>query len=164
MPSLTTLKKLEIDGIFFAGDWTNALVTIRQINSIYAGEDRPFILLSDGCAKEELLWYGKQDVENVYLTHQLTVEEFNEESYGIYGIKAGNEIVDIINRSHDFYRPGLIKRWLNIKRVNDAREAIGKAMEMKYKGVYRAKAKFHIWQIINDTTNHNYTFTEAKQD
>jgi hypothetical protein len=67
-PSIDTLKKFDIHDIYFAGDWQNALVLIRELNAIQqksgTGITLNSIILSDSSATQNLLDHSKFDLAN----------------------------------------------------------------------------------------------------
>jgi branched-chain amino acid transport system substrate-binding protein len=173
-----SVDKLGIDWVFFAGEWTNALVLIRQLNAL-PGNNKPKVLLSDGSADKLLLKYGQSDVENVYLLHPLSADEFTKSEYRVVGEEASmmtKEIVSDVQEQFDSlateaapvsYR---FRKWLGLHRVTDARRAVARYMSVAAnKGtslktdppitmmraqdtgaVIRKDAKFHIWQVQNN--------------
>lgn len=66
IPSVETLRAFRPDCVFFAGDWSNALILIRQVRTINLGAQ---IILSDGAADNILLNQGGWDVNGIYLLH-----------------------------------------------------------------------------------------------
>lgn len=153
--SAETLKAFEIDCIFFAGHWRNALILIHQINTIYKNITKPKIILSDGCVDNRLIKQGKDAVEGVFLTHQKKQEYFRKEGgWGIYGIDAAKVVKEIIRDTNATFKKGRLKKWFGIHRVNDARNAIKNAMYKKFGGKYRRDDIFHIWKITRDDQGH----------
>lgn len=163
MPSNSTFSQLNINSIFFAGDWTNALIAVEQIDLMIKTTEKPLIILSDGCVDKRLIEHGNKVLKDIYLTHPLSVKEFNEDGFGIYGKKAANEINDIIETAASYIKINPIKKWLGLNRINDARIAVKKAMRAKYEGEYRVKTDYHIWQIQKDESNKigGYKFVEG---
>lgn len=174
-----SVDKLGIDWVFFAGDWANALVLIRQLNA-FPGTNKPKVLLSDGSADKLLLQYGRDDVENVYLLHPLSADVFTQSGYRVVGQEASimsKEIVSDVQQQFDSlatdtaplsYR---LRKWLGLHRVSDARRAIARYMSAAANNgtpltstdppirmtkaqdsgaVIRQNAKFHIWQVQNN--------------
>lgn len=160
IPTLETFEELEIDGVYFAGDWKNALVIMNQINSILKNQRKPFILLSDGCVDEELLKQGDNAIENVYLTYPLTPQQFYTENLGVYGKNAAKEINEIITEANNHYKESLISNWLGINRVKYAREAIQNAMKEMYDNEHRIASSFIVWQVVNDSIENKYLYKQ----
>jgi branched-chain amino acid transport system substrate-binding protein len=151
IPPVGTIEKLKIDCIFFAGQWQNALILIHQINAIYEGKTRPKIILTDSCVDPKLLEQGKDAVDSVYLTHQLSYEDYeNGGGWGLYGKEAANIVEQIMSGANRKFEKNRIKKWLNIHRVGDARIAIKRAMFEMFEAnehKYRKDSDFHVWQI-----------------
>ena len=141
IPASDVYKTLNIDCVFFAGSWTNALILIRQIRTFWSEKQMPTIILSDWSVDEELITQGGKDVEGVYLTHQLDANRYDKHKYGLYGKDAAEIIRQIIlNDKKDFSKIvgrerkiqyGL-KRLLNIHRVTDARLFINEILESAF--------------------------------
>jgi len=135
-PSSAILEELKIDCVFFAGGWPQALILIRQIN-ILTSENKPMIILSDGCANNCLLDQGKNDVNGVYLTHPLSAEQFSGK-YTIYGECACKIAKELINEANNNFtkviksqrRVSYFFKWLlNMHRISDARYVLNEVME-----------------------------------
>jgi len=172
------VDKLGIDWIFFAGEWRNALVLIRQLNAM-PGIKKPHVLLSDSSANKLLLSYGGSDVEGVHLLHPRSADEFNKDEYAAVGREAYNltsELLDNVHQQFDDlakesspwgYRT---REWLGLHRVSDARRALARFMEKAVNNqnafnlssgstitmgkdenhqVIRKDAQFHIWRVQN---------------
>jgi len=171
IPPVDALRSLNIDWLFFAGDWHSALIVIRQLKSIVPHQ-KLGILLTDGCADPDLMNYGGGDLEGVYLTHPLTYKTFSSEGYRIYGanaLKLVQRLVEEADRRYgEFSRnagPGFaLRRFLGINRIGDARRALiqqikdaraarekfylsnGESWQFEWTGE-RMDATFHVWQI-----------------
>jgi hypothetical protein len=84
------VKSLKIDWVFFAGDWSNCLILIRQVNEMWKDKpsNKPNIMLSNSCANKELLQdalEGGDDMKQVYLTHPMRATDSNTaEGGGLY--------------------------------------------------------------------------------
>lgn len=133
-----SVDKLGIDWVFFAGEWRNALVLVRQLHAMQ-GTKNARVLLSDASADKLLLQYGKEDVEGVYLLHPLTAEVFNRDEYAAVGNEASSLTRQLIEAVHERfdelagegapvgYR---VRKWLGLRRVSDARRAVARYMAM----------------------------------
>lgn len=178
-------EELNINCVFFAGKWSNALILIRQIKALSSGKKMPIIILSDWAAEQNLIKQGKDDVEKVYLTHPLGAGQ----GYALYGEYAFKIIKILIDEANNKFKEKMrekgrvsywLKRLLDMHRVKDTRYVLNSTMK-KFKGdeypycyepyefkindkeyyVFqkdgtRENAKFHVWQIKNGQ------FTEAE--
>jgi len=170
------VDKLGIDWVFFAGDWRNALVLIRQLQAMQ-GTKTAKVLLSDASADKLLLKYGGADVEGVYLLHPLSADAFNLKGYAGVGMEAYEVADTLISSAHqDFdklateaapigYR---LRKWLGLRRVSDERRALARFMETAVnnelpltgsqikmrrddsRSVIRKDASFHVWRIAHN--------------
>jgi hypothetical protein len=125
-----------IDLVFFAGKWEHALILIRELRAIY-GSRMPQIVLSDASADERLIQFGGTNVEGIYLTYPLTVEQYeSQHAYGDYTFSIIDSLLKSANTGEfdemAVQRAGLrsgVRRRLNhllgLKRVRDARLLIG---------------------------------------
>lgn len=171
MPSVETLRQLKIDGVFFAGNWSNALVLTQHIKAGWS--QPPLILLSDAAVEEELLQYGHTAVNGVYVSNAMHADQYQKDGYQAYGQDAALIVNDVIAdanmRFTDIMKErGWLRYWvkwiLKIRRVSDARRAVKAVMERaaiwdlhSFKGVLgeyefgndgtRANAAFHIWRV-----------------
>ena len=169
------VDKLGIDWVFFAGNWQNALVLVRQLRAM-PGTEKAKVLLSDASVDNLLLKYGGPDVEGVYLLHPLTADLFNKKGYIGVGEEAYSLAAALINNVHEQfdqlatdeaplgYR---VRRWLGLHRVSDARRAVAHYMatavhnknefllpsgtitmvQDEHRAVIRKEASFHVWRI-----------------
>jgi branched-chain amino acid transport system substrate-binding protein len=169
------VDKLGIDWVFFAGNWQNALVLVRQLHAM-PGTEKAKVLLSDASVDNLLLKYGGPDVEGVYLLHPLSADLFNKKGYIGVGEEAYSLATTLINNVHDQfdqlatdeaplgYR---VRKWLGLHRVSDARRAVAHYMAIavhnknefllpngtitmvqdEHRAVIRKEASFHVWRI-----------------
>lgn len=93
-----TLGALRPDFVFFAGDWPNALILVRQLKRLQEHQcvlypkhcfAPPAILLSDSSANPRLTRDSGSDTEGVYLCHPRRAKEINKIGYRYYGQDAG---------------------------------------------------------------------------
>lgn len=146
-PSVETIRALDINCIFFAGGWRNALILVNQINAIYKNKPKPEIILSDWCVENKLIEQGQDGIEGIFLTFPLKEKDFRERGYGLYGEEAADIVEKIIYEADANLNKGRLKEWLGIHRVGDAREAIKKAMYAQFSGKNRKDGAFQVWQI-----------------
>jgi branched-chain amino acid transport system substrate-binding protein len=178
-PSSEICNALKIDCVFFAGQWTNALILVRQIRALWLGKPMPKIILSDWAVSRNLTSQGGDDMEGVYLTHQLNADQYIKYGYSLYGGDAASIVRELVYDANDLFPTKvkergfvlyLLKYLLNVKRVKDARFVLNSVMhsavvsplrkfkikETKEEYVFRGdavreNAKFHIWQVRNQT-------------
>jgi branched-chain amino acid transport system substrate-binding protein len=133
------VDKLGIDWVFFAGDWRNGLVLIRQLQAM-PGTKNARVLLSDASVDKLLLKYGGADVEGVYLLHPLSADMFNNGEYAVVGKWAYGMASALIDEAHeqfdDLAARGApwgyrLRKVLGLRRVSDARRAISGVMTTK---------------------------------
>jgi branched-chain amino acid transport system substrate-binding protein len=183
------VDKLGIDWVFFAGNWQNALVLIRQLRAM-PGTARAKVLLSDGCVDKSLLDYGGPDVEEVYLLHPIPADVFNDEEYRGVGEEAQKLAINMITSVHPNFDKWAtaeaplgypLRKLLGLHRVSDARRALSHYMTIAVHGTYdlkfaknggnimaqddhraviRKDASFQIWRIEQKT----FTPYPPKQD
>jgi Periplasmic binding protein len=173
------VDKLGIDWVFFAGNWQNALVLVRQLRAM-PGTANAKVLLSDGCVDNLLLKYGGADVENVYLLHPLTADLFNKKGYVSVGEEAYSLVTSLINNVHGNFTQLAtdeaplgyrVRELLGLHRVSDARRAVARYMAIavhdknefkistgrikmvqdEHRAVIRNDASFQIWRIDHNT-------------
>jgi Periplasmic binding protein len=135
-PTHKALRVAGIDLVFFAGRWQHALILIRELRAIYGGR-MPQIVLSDASADERLIQFGGRDVEGIYLTYPLTVEQSeSRHAYGDYTFSIVDSLLKTANTGEfdemAVQRAGLtsgviyrLDHLLGLKRVRDARWLIG---------------------------------------
>ncbi len=162
IPSSDVYKTLNIDCVFFAGYWTNALILIRQIRTFWPEKQIPTIILSDWSVDEELIKQGGKDVEGIYLTHPLDAIQYNKHKYGLYGKDAAEIIRQIISDNRNDFSQIVskrkkiqygLKRLLNIHRVTDARLYINE----KLKTAFEIDREF-----ISNFTKERYVFKRVE--
>jgi branched-chain amino acid transport system substrate-binding protein len=143
VPPLDALKALKIDGVFFAGEWSDALILIRQINtfkSAGAFPRGPAVILSDAAVDKSLLDNGGSDVNGVFLTHQLTAAEYQDASkgYAKYGHDAYNLAARMIQQADKEFAKrrqshGWLSYWfkfaLKMHRASDARAVLDEVIQ-----------------------------------
>jgi hypothetical protein len=165
--SPSAVKQLKTDWIFFAGGWRAALLFIRQLHA--AGFTGMHILLSDGCATQDLLdATSVGELDGIYVAHPLFAKTFSENHYGAYADDSVALVQKLIadadaGLSDGSASDGLgprIRRLAGIHRVQDARNAMIQAIQSvsgeKINLPHGAalfgrngarRAKFHIWRI-----------------
>lgn len=172
LPPLDSIRALNVDGVYFAGGWSNALVLIRQIEAFFANGPKPIVILSDGTADNALLKTGRTEVEGVFLTHPLKATDHKSGGYALYGKDAFRLLTRVITRANRHFDDvrraqspfSYWTKWaLNMHHVTDARAVLGddirKAVTVPRSlnmadCVYLRKtdgsennAAFHVWQI-----------------
>lgn len=130
------VDKLGIDWVFFAGDWRNALVLIRQLQAMPGGR-KPKVLLTDASVDPLLLQYGGADVDGIYLLHPMPADVFEKEAYGAVG-KEASGLANVLLQKVDGQFTSLatdaapvgyrLRKWLGLRRVSDARRALAHFM------------------------------------
>ncbi|MFC2129031.1 ABC transporter substrate-binding protein, partial [Bacteroidota bacterium] len=136
IPSIEILEKLDINCVYFAGDWLPGLILVNQINAIYNKRDRPKIILSDGCANIKLINHIiKEEYDNVFLTHPLSMQDFKNPAVGnkYFGEKAAIYVRKMIESAKG--NDEVIKwweKWMGINRVSNVRKAVKEAMFKKF--------------------------------
>jgi ABC-type branched-subunit amino acid transport system substrate-binding protein len=178
IPPAYAVSALGINWVFFAGEWQDALVLIRQLRAM-PQTHKVNILLSDWCVDGKLIEDGGSDVENVYLTHALSPTVYNQEHYAVYGKDAfqlvkqllvdGDQQFDQLARKGGNKTAYLLRRVLGLRRVGDARRTLAYLMEASVlqrrafsltggtgeaQAVFngdgtRIDAAFQVWQIRN---------------
>ncbi|MFX0138908.1 MAG: ABC transporter substrate-binding protein [Candidatus Hodarchaeota archaeon] len=137
IPSALTLQTLGINCVFFAGEWSNALILIRQVKAIFPDKTL-MIILSDGSVNDQLIKHGQEDVEGVYLTFPMNAEKYLDYGYCLYGKDAAIIISDVIQSANKSFTEKMkeknkpvyfLKNLLNIHRVTDARWVINSIMQ-----------------------------------
>ena len=161
----------DIDCFFFIGRYYNALTLIRQTKQFNAERNTTYIL-SDSSAVPELIESparidGVNDV-CVFLTHPRSANEIGNKNIGYkgYGLDAAWIMERLTVRAnellvHDTSFYAVVKRWLGIRRVSDARQALGRAM-IQLPGIkgspskrdyffdrrgHILEEKFHVWRL-----------------
>jgi len=174
IPPPSAVTDLGINWVFFAGEPQNALVLIRQLTAIR--KTHPInILLSDWCVDGSLLANGGKDVENVYLTHPLKVEVYNQGRYTVYGKDSFQLVKQLLSEGdqqfdhfagQDRKFGYTLRKLLGLRRVSDARRVLALEMqgavlgnktfslsnggEASFDGTSnRLHATFEVWQIRN---------------
>lgn len=181
IPPAYAIDSLGINWVFFAGEWQDALILIRQLKAMPKMK-QVSILLSDWCVDGRLLQDGGTDLDGVYLTHPLPAQVYDRQRYTSYGTDASMVIQQLLQEGDQQFRdfasaeggPGyLLRRVLGLRRVSDARRVLFHVMQVSANqhsqfnlsggntAVFngdgtRANAVFEVWQV------HNGTFTAAQ--
>ena len=178
IPPAYAISALKVDWVFFAGEWQNALVLIRQLRAV--PETRSVnVLLTDWCVDDQLLKGGGDDVNGVYLTHALPPGIYNDQGFSVYGKDAFLVIQKLLHDADQQFgslagRENRIGYWLRkllgVRRVSDARRALLYLMSDAARDRQRFKlsggtqavfsgdgtredATFQVWQIRDHTFN-----------
>ena len=163
VPSAETLKKLDIDFVFFAGDWSNALILINQIKRLLPNQ-KITLFLSDAAAGEELLDNGKDDLIqlNVHLTFPLKRKLYSETSdngFKFIGKDARSIVNWLIDETRQHYATesrerASFKYWamllLNRHEIEDARSVLNARMEKAVRDDKVFEGKLNRYQFIRD--------------
>ena len=172
-PDIESFRALKADCVFFAGEWSNALMLIQQVQRISRALGpgaEPTILLSDWAAEKQLVEIGGDMVNNVYLVHPM---ERNLGDYALTGQDA-RAVVDALldeasRRFANIARkngglPYRLRSLLRMHRIRDARRVLAQVMhctvhrgyEFDLEGDRHARftyqttnelASFHIWRV-----------------
>jgi ABC-type branched-subunit amino acid transport system substrate-binding protein len=165
--SSDTINPLNVNWIFFAGTWRSALLFIRHLRAAHV--NAAHILLSDGCATQDLLDAAGSELEGVYVTHPLDAKCFNEKHNAAFAENSLAVIEQLLDKANSEFSDAAVRyggvsyrlhSLIGIHRVRDARNAVIQAMQMtgtfslRYGGAgsfdrdgMRVDAKFHVWQI-----------------
>lgn len=140
-PSPSAISDLNIGWVFFPGGWRPALVLIRELRRIYAAnkDQMPRILLSDASAEQQLIAAGGPEVDGVFLTYPMKVDEKGSDN-SVYGKNAARVIKGLIdddNNSADFDEVAdqcrtigyHFRSIMGIRRVRDARCVLSALMQ-----------------------------------
>jgi branched-chain amino acid transport system substrate-binding protein len=175
IPSVDAIQALKIDWVFYAGDWPNALILIRQLKAVLPKNKVPGVILSDGSTDRRLIDQGAEDVEGVYLTHPMTARVYTDVRYGLYGKDAFRLVAQLLEEGDKRYgelarKEGgmwyLAESVLGIHRVVDARNVLLALMEEAVRTRHafdlsdgtkctfeddgtRQDAVFHVWKVQN---------------
>ena len=98
IPPANTLQTLNINCVFFAGNWSNALILIRQVKAVFKNKD-VMIILSDAAVNIKLLESGKDVVEGVYLISQMDAQKYLKYEYNLYGKDAAKIVQSLIEKA-----------------------------------------------------------------
>ncbi len=177
MPSIEVLRSLRIEWVFFAGEWQNALILVRQLRAMSAEYKIKGILLSDGSVDRRLLELGGDDVEGVYLTHPMSVTQYDKEGYSIYGADGFAVVSQLLEETNRRFpqlaarRGGIpyrIRRLLRMRRISDARNALVAEMRMSVQNNHKfllsdgSDCQFNVEGIRNDATFHVWTISNRQ--
>ncbi len=175
IPSVDAIQALRIDRVFFAGEWSSALVLIRALKAMYPGSSQrvPGIILSDWSVNERLLEHGGDDAEGVYLVHPMTARAFTDGHFGLYGRDAFRLVKQLVEDADVRFEElaskedeigYVVRRSLGLRRVKDARNALisvmresvrtgrkfdlsgGAKCAFREDGT-RAESTFHVWMV-----------------
>lgn len=141
------LPDLGVNWVFFTGDWSHALILIRQLNAISKRAQRddksyraPHVMLNETSMDQRLIDEGGKDVEGIYLTYPLPKWNPLDKGMGNLGHETYQVVEQLLNAtdssSQDLAvkRGGILyklKRLLGIRRVTDARNALITKMELR---------------------------------
>lgn len=168
--SPSVVKHLKTDWIFFAGGWRAALLFIRQLHA--AGFTGMHILMSDGCATQDLLDAASTgELDGIYVAHSLFAKTFSDSHYGAYADDSIALVDKLISDADAGLSDGSavpeglgyrIRRMAGVHRVQDSRNAVIQAIHSvsgekvnlphgpaTFEKNGARRAKFHIWQIVN---------------
>lgn len=187
VPPADTLKKLKIDFIFFAGDWSSALILIRQVKNMFPPGRVPMLFLSDAAVDRQLLKYGGNDLDglNVCLGYPIKVAQFKDSGFELVG-KDARSIIDrlLADTDQHFVEESQVrsrfKYWsmllLNRHEVADARLALKSRMmktvleERTFPGITgeyqfahngdNKRAQWHIWKVQKDKGQYQFVDVE----
>ncbi|SFK34808.1 branched-chain amino acid transport system substrate-binding protein [Nitrosomonas aestuarii] len=161
VPPAETLRELKIGFVFFAGDWSNALILINQIKRIFPPKHRPTLFLSDASVNPQLITYGGSDLDeiNIYLTFPLTSAQYFNDGFKTIG-KDARSIVDwlIDDTSQHFETDrrenASFKYWLlfllNRHEVEDARTVLNSRMEKAVRDDKVFESTLDQYQFVRD--------------
>ncbi|MCP5274030.1 MAG: ABC transporter substrate-binding protein [Burkholderiales bacterium] len=163
VPPAETLRKLEIDFVFFAGDWSNALILINQIKRIFPYNQRPTLFLSDAAVNPQLITYGKNDLDglDIYLTFPLSSAQYFENGFKAIGKDARSIVNTLIDETNEHFiadrrENASFKYWilvlLNRHEVEDARIVLKSRMESAVRDdkVFENKSTLDKYQFVSD--------------
>lgn len=151
-PSIDTLEKFNVHDIYFAGDWQNALVLIRELNAIKKnGRENTLnsIILSDSSATQNLLDHGRFDL--VANEPPSSDNNQNERKIKIYVVSAFNaKHTPIDTVASEYYAE---RAFTVIKRiVEKTNENINNSRDIWSNPWWNVKTYFN---IVSDILNKN---------
>jgi len=137
------LSDLGVNWVLFTGDWSHALILIRQLNAISKRAKRmhepyqpPSLILNETSMDQRLIDQGGPEVDRIYLTYSMPKWNKSDKGMGSLGsdtfqvakqLLASADSKDFAEpRGGSFYK---LKRFLGIRRVIDARNALITKME-----------------------------------
>jgi len=138
LPDASTLQKLQIDSVFYAGEWSNALILIRQLRAIFP-TNLPTVILSDAAVDENLLTKGGEDTEGIHVMFQMSAVDYEKEKYGAYGTEAAivvNKLIEEADTQYNNQKRSIFQKMFIPFTVSDARESVSKAMKHHQKAEY----------------------------
>ncbi|MDX1253459.1 MAG: ABC transporter substrate-binding protein [Gammaproteobacteria bacterium] len=187
VPPAETLNKLKIDFVFFSGDWSNALILIRQIKRIFPPDRMPMLFLSDAAVDPQLLKHGGDDLYglNVHLGYPLKATQFKGSGFELFG-KDARSIIDrlLVDTDQHFVEESQARSrfryWsmllLNRHEVADARFALKSRMmktvleERAFPGILgeyqfghngnNKQAQWHIWKVQKEKGAYQFVDVE----
>ncbi len=142
LPSVQTIGDLGINWVFFAGEWSDALILARQLKAITRQlkakspkYECPRLILSEASVGNQLTSRGKGDVEGVYLTYPMPASQYTSSDKGFTGLgHDAFKIVESLIEGTDSGSEDLaedqggvlykLRKILGIRRVADARNAL----------------------------------------
>ena len=172
-PDIESFRTLKADCVFFAGEWSNALMLIQQVRRIARalgpGAD-PTILLSDWAAEKPLVEIGGDLVNDVFLVHPM---ESNLGDYALTGQDARAVVDALLDEASRRFSTiakkngGLayrLRSLLRMHRIADARRVLAQVMHCTVHRGYEFDleagrharftyqttndlASFHIWTV-----------------
>ena len=166
VPPAETLRKLNIDFVFFAGDWSNALILINQIKRIFPSNQRPTLFLSDAAVNPQLITYGGNELDglHIYLTFPLTPTQYFNDGFRTIGKDARSIVdwlIDDTNQHFDTNRRkyASFKYWtlllLNRHEVEDARTVLNSRMEKAVRDDKVFESTLDQYQFVRDNGKNN---------
>jgi len=174
LPPVQTISTLNVDWVFFAGTWQDALILVRQLRAMPGGHTVN-VILSDSSVDPRLVQQGGAAVNGVYLTHPMLAETYNGPTgYGVYGSDAFQLSQQLLDSANDQFSQlasanGGLGYWyrhlLGLRRATDVRNVFAAVMKdaalrehkfsldgtpCSFRGDgTRANASFHVWQVQN---------------
>lgn len=177
VPPVQTIQTLNVDWVFFAGGWQDALILVRQIRAMPGGHNVN-VILSDAAVDLRLIQQGSDAVKDVYVTHPMLAETYEGKAgYGMYGYEAFQLTQQLVDKANANFgqiasRTGgfgyWFRRFLGLRRATDARNVMAAVMQdavlqgIPFRlngGICRFRpetatcegASFHVWQVQNGT-------------
>jgi branched-chain amino acid transport system substrate-binding protein len=156
-PPVQTIKTLNVDWVFFAGSWQDALILLRQLRAMPGGE-QVNVVLSDASVDQRLIDQGGLAIKDVFLTHPMLAEDYNGPSgFGAYGSSASQIVRQLLDGANDQFGQvasanGGFGYWyrhlLGLRRATDARIVI--AALMKDAVIQERRLEFEVTVMMRD--------------
>jgi hypothetical protein len=137
-PPVQTISTLNVDWVFFASSWQDALILLRQLRAMPGGE-QVNVVLSDASVDQRLIDQGGVAVRDVYLTHPMLAEAYKGPSgYGAYGSDASQIVQQLLDGANDQFGQLAIanggfgywyRHLLGLRRATDARNVVTALMK-----------------------------------